>query len=66
MYDVASMGSIPYRWSDAMQRRQSMKSLGEVSCERPGIPEAESWQYDQSEGINSIVNDVGLNRMLTD
>lgn len=58
MYDLSQMGNrVPDNFEVALQQRQSL-NLDIVSCEQPGIPEAQSWEYDQTEKITSIVNDV--------
>lgn len=57
MYDLSQMGNrVPDNFEVALQQRQSL-NLDIVSCEQPGIPEAQSWEYDQTEKITSIVND---------
>ncbi len=58
MYDLNDYpGRISRNFERALEARKGY-NLGIVSCEQPEIPEQESWQYDQSEGIKSIVNDV--------
>eukprot|EP00095_Tigriopus_kingsejongensis_P005178 maker-scaffold237_size242172-snap-gene-1.35 protein:Tk05178 transcript:maker-scaffold237_size242172-snap-gene-1.35-mRNA-1 annotation:"sugar transporter" len=57
MYDMKSLGGkISDNFAVAMQQRKSL-NLDIISCEQSGIPEAQSWEYDQTEQITSIVND---------
>merc|ERR1719507_1723656 len=59
MYDLSGMvNKIRGPFRNALNQRPS--GLAQVSCGQPGIPEAETWEFDQTEGIFSIVNDWHL------
>lgn len=54
-YDLSKL-RIPSDFNIAFAQRSKM-NLSTISCEQKGVPEAESWMYDDTEGITSIVND---------
>ena len=58
MYDISKIDSIDPNFEVAIGNRPS--GLKEISCQQPGIPDSERWEYDTTEGINSIVNDVSI------
>ena len=56
-YDLKDL-RIPRDFNIALAQREKISTIPKISCERSGLPEAQSWMYDDSEGITSIVNDV--------
>ena len=57
MYDLSGMNNkIRGSFSSAINQRPTDLKL--IPCTGPDIPEAETWEFDQTEGIFSIVNDV--------
>ena len=57
MYDLSGMmNKIRGPYSSAINQRPSGLKL--IPCRGPNIPEAETWEFDTTEGIFSIVNDV--------
>ena len=57
MFDLDALPRISNNFDTALAERKRY-SLAKISCERSGVPEEFSWEYDQSEGIKSIVNNV--------
>ena len=60
-YDLSGVGSISSNFDSAMSQRP--QSLPKISCEKPGVAMSDSWEYDTTEGIRSIVTDVRTNAM---
>ena len=57
MYDLSGMmNKIRGPFSSAITQRPSELNL--TACTGTDIPEAETWEFDTTEGIFSIVNDV--------
>ena len=63
MYDLTDMNNkIRGSFSSAIKQRPSGLKL--IPCVGPNITEAEAWEFDQTEGIFSIVNDVSAVRSM--
>ena len=57
MYDLSGMNNkIRGPFSSAINQRPSKLDL--IPCAGKDVPEAEAWEFDTTEGIFSIVNDV--------
>ncbi len=56
MYDLRSLGTIGGNFETALNNRP--KNLATIACSDGSAPENERFQYDTSDGLDTIVNQV--------